>query len=280
MSNWKIILLSIPVAFVLLIVPGFLRGIALHIDFGVSHAAYFLSVFLIVRKNPIHKTAVVLSFTLTIVGAFSLICLSANKLPLLALPNFSFMVVGCVFGYIFYIAKQRWQKMLLLSVSAIASAFYFFAGIHYWLNYCNAGTISGKVTIDAPANWRNYMDIKKDAIPTNTKQLIVLDFFNTRCGACFAAFPEVQKVYKKYKHDSRVIVYAVNIPYKADTPGMVLQLIGSRGYVFPIVIGKKGLDSLFEIKAYPTVLVLQNEQIIFRGSIDVAEGFLQKELTQ
>ena len=57
---------------------------------------------------------------------------------------------------------------------------------------------------------------------------------------------------------------------------MAFALIKKKKFDFPVVVAANHLDSIFHIGAYPLVLVLHNDEIVFRGKIEDVEKVIQE----
>jgi thiol-disulfide isomerase/thioredoxin len=57
-----------------------------------------------------------------------------------------------------------------------------------------------------------FITLKGDTIKYENLQgkIIVLDFWNTLCIPCVKAMPGLEKLYKKYKIDSSVVIFVIN----------------------------------------------------------------------
>lgn len=70
---------------------------------------------------------------------------------------------------------------------------------------------------------------------------------------------------------------AVNIPFEGDKFKENFEYPKNKGFDFPVVIGMENMDSVFRIKSYPTVVVIRNDKIVFRGSVSEVEIFIDKK---
>ena len=170
--------------------------------------------------------------------------------------------------------------MLAASIGFTFALFMFFWGYDYWLHKLNYKTFTGVIeasylpaTFEAFDQQTNFI-VDKDF---NSK-IVLLDFWNTRCGTCFEKFPQVQSAHEKYKNDSAVIILAVNKPIQEDKPDQAFQMIKEKGYSFPVVITKdEDLAEKFGVNVYPTTLVInQNKQIVYRGNIEGAVKMIEQ----
>lgn len=277
----KLVAISILLAFLLMICPGFLRGISFKLDFVVSHAAYFAVVNWLVRKHPQYRIAIITAWVCTIGGIYLLLGMVAGRLPLESLPNFASTIWGCINAYLFYGFTTRRSRAVLVLCTASVCAWYVAFGGDLWHSKNYFGTFSGRTFQASPAGWHAYLDTFSDSnISQTNRDVIVLDFFNTHCAPCFAKFPKLQKLHEKYRSNTQVFISSVNIPYTDDNPYNTVQMLKERGYTFPVLIGKDGLDSLFGIQLYPTVIIMTKNAIIYRGDITAAEDIIVETLTK
>lgn len=113
----------------------------------------------------------------------------------------------------------------------------------------------------------------------NKDQLILLDFWTTTCGVCFEKFPDLQKVYDEHKDDDRVAIYSVNVKVRRDTiPQLAETMISERNYTFPVYFANEGIDTQFNVWAYPTAILIKNDTIIGRGGIENMSRILKEQL--
>ena len=91
----------------------------------------------------------------------------------------------------------------------------------------------------------------------------------------------MENLYQQYQQDNRVLIQAVNIPIEKDTAGKAFYMIERSGrYTFPVVIGSDAMKEAFKIQFYPTVVILKNSKVVFRGSIDLAVNALEDILKE
>lgn len=202
------------------------------------------------------------------------------KQTLISLPDESFHLAGVFIGYSMYKIKGslRWTMLLL---SSAFCCYMYFVGYELWINKLNYGTFSGTV-IERKFKKLVFVDTKGKSIQlTSQKKIVVLDFWYSRCGVCFHKFPIVQKVYNKYKNNPRVGVYAINsFIADFDKDGDAFRIIKEKGYSFPVLVSKNSsLLKELKIEAYPTVIILnQNDELVFRGDINLAEKKIEELL--
>lgn len=288
LGQGKLILLSCSLSFIFLVCPGFIRAYSLAHDFWLSYLVYFCSVLLLLIKFPQHKKTIALSFTCTLIVIIAL--LFANGVHhgysfvkalkhLVGLPNLIWSVVACTSAYIFFISKNIFVKSGILVISLSVCIFYGFWGINLYINYLSFGTIYGKTEQQISVGWVNFINADSVSnLRSDDHKILLLDFFSTGCGVCFKKFPIVQKTYEKYKNNSVIAVYAVNVPWERDTSGQAIEMIRQRKYTFPVLLGKKKLDSVFGIEGYPTTIIVRGNTIVFKGDIDDVDKAIEEQL--
>ncbi|MCC5612653.1 TlpA family protein disulfide reductase [Nostoc sp. CHAB 5834] len=190
----------------------------------------------------------------------------------LSLPSTLAHLLGIVFGYFLTYASNQF-KLLLASSLILASGWVSLQGYDLWLHKLNYGTYSGLISEPAPA-----FVVRDDQGRLQTEasfkgKFVVLDFWTTSCGVCFQKFPHLQQYYTRYQNNPRVKFFAINIPLDRDKPQDAQEAIRKRHYTFPVLYAEDRLaESLFKIKGYPTVIVINPaQQIIYRGELDGVE---------
>ncbi len=248
------------------------------VDFGISFLLFFLMVYILSGKVPdkAYRVPVTAIVTLALLTALAWVLDGAP--PTVGCFDIAGQALACVFGYLYRRYTAAAFRIAIVAISVAMSVFYYLRGHELWLNYLSYGTATGIVHETAPTDWMNQIAPSADKTNYKATDMVVLDFFNTRCGYCFAAFPTVQQYYEQWKNNDRVAVYALDIPIKGDTTGMAMQVVRDRGFTFPVLVGNENLKKLFNIQAYPTVIVLQQNNIIFRGTIEDAGKLVAEKL--
>lgn len=204
-------------------------------------------------------------------------------MPTIGAPNilsaFLGICAGCILG-----SKRTTVgiKLLIPTVVYILSAWYIVGGYNYWFNFLGGGSFTGKEDTQMPKGWYTYSQ-KPDTFNTDfyKNKLVLLDFWNTSCGVCFIKFPDLENLYQKYRFQENFIIQSVNIPIDRDTSGMAFKMVAQYNkYSFPVVVGNEDMKSVFNINAYPTVLLIKNGRVIFRGRLELAEKVLSDIFSQ
>lgn len=190
-----------------------------------------------------------------------------------SLPYDAALLLGTLCGYFFSILPKP-VNILQLVIASFLSLFLFFQGWDYWLHKRNYGTFTGKIEASVlPAKFESF-DEQKNIVNDNNFQnkIVLLDFWNTRCGICFEKFPQLQVAFEKYKNDPSVAIYAVDKRIEEDKPNQAFEMIKEEGYSFPVVIAKdEDLPEKIGVKYYPTTFVIdRNGMIVYKGGIEGA----------
>ena len=189
------------------------------------------------------------------------------KSTIWSLPSSIAHILGILAGFIIYQVKLIYKITLglILIIFSIWVTLYGFT--EYWLQRVYFGTLSGNVIEKVPLH--SFKDQRGELVTLSNlgNKLIILDFWHTRCGACFRKFPELQENYLKYKQDPDVYFYAVNIPNERDTLNQATRMLEEIGYTFPVIIAESNnLADSFNIHVYPTIIIInEGKEIIYRG---------------
>ena len=131
-SYAKHIALYVFISFLLLIFPGFLRGISPKLDFAVSHFAYFGVVYWLIKRYPSISKTIVITFTTTVIITYLLLCAIAGRLLTESAPNFISIALGCINSYIFYHIPTKRSRIIFLIFTAGICVWYIVWGSDIW----------------------------------------------------------------------------------------------------------------------------------------------------
>jgi thiol-disulfide isomerase/thioredoxin len=84
------------------------------------------------------------------------------------------------------------------------------------------------------------------------KATLVVFFFPT-CPYCNAAFPEVQKMYDRYKGDGLSMVWINVLP---DEEKLIAPWRTEHGYTVPVLLGNRALANDYKLRMTPTHFLL------------------------
>jgi thiol-disulfide isomerase/thioredoxin len=104
--------------------------------------------------------------------------------------------------------------------------------------------------------------------------ILVMNFWATWCGPCIREFPELERVYIRFRDNPRVQVYIVNSGWQGDTPEKVAAFLKDRRLPFRSLLDREGtVAKTLEISSIPVTLVVDGHGIVrLRRSGFSAEG--------
>jgi thiol-disulfide isomerase/thioredoxin len=181
----------------------------------------------------------------------------------LSIPSSTAILAGTVAGWGMYRLQLR-NRILLLIVFSLTV--YFAADPVYdkLLFRMNFGPNGGKANEPIPAS--ALLTTDSTAVQFGDK-IVLLDFWNTTCGVCYRTFPQVQEVWKRYANHPKVAVYSVNIPVRNEQFSSQLRRLSQ--YDFPQLLAIRNEQAKeYGVVAYPTVLVVHNQHILYRGDLE------------
>lgn len=206
------------------------------------------------------------------------------KDTLLSLPDPLFKIAAIILSWIvFRPGRSSATRIMTTILFFLLTIWFSFFGWPYWMNYAKHGTIDGRefqhinseiIVQDSSGESRNLKSLYK--------HYILLDFWHKRCGVCYRVMPEIEKLYERFKDNDKVKVYSVFCRTEGDRYNTGDSIVRSRGYDFPVVsIDYEKNDSLMKkmgVVLFPQFIIMDNDNnIVFHGSIPLAEKFLDKE---
>lgn len=259
-----------------------MRGYSMMLDVPVCFAKYVL-LFLIWKKLRREDTPTTIFKYLILGYSFWVIfpLLVSGGSVLFGLINHISSYLGIITAYLFLSKAQNKKWALLITgIFVVLAVWYNISGHYYYYNYLSHRNFTGITQKRLKQSWTV---INKTGLELSNHhfedKLVLLDFWSTSCGVCFQKFPKVELIYNKYKSNPKFVLFSVNIPIERDTAGMAFSLIERSGkYTFPTVVGSDSMKAAFGVTAYPTVVLLRNDTILFEGSIELVEAAIEKEL--
>jgi thiol-disulfide isomerase/thioredoxin len=236
-------------------------------DAWISYIISFIAInlFLFFSKQPKH-ISVLLSFlagVLLPLGAVSLF----NEFSLKAIPNLITYITSYTLGYV-YFNRSLVYKIAIITFSVLFCLFQAFVFSKLMINYFYYG------------NWNGIEFARmrsKNAITKRYKdRLMILDFWSTSCGVCFSEFPKLETLYRQSEGDTSMGILAVDVSLARDTPGMAEAMVRQRHYSFPVYVADEKIMKQFGVEYFPTVIMIENDVIIYRGDLDGAASLIGK----
>jgi thiol-disulfide isomerase/thioredoxin len=100
-------------------------------------------------------------------------------------------------------------------------------------------------------------------------KVVVIDFWATWCGPCLASFPDLQKVYDKYKSNPNVAIYAIDSWERVagkERDDLVKKFLKENGYTIPVLYGD-GTITKYDVDGIPTKFVISKAGTIAFKSV-------------
>ncbi len=124
----------------------------------------------------------------------------------------------------------------------------------------------------------NLYDATNTIFQIEKDKIYVFDFWTTGCRNCFRKFPKFEKIKENCKN-SNILFYAVNYKNNDETLEENLAFLREQKVNIPTLFLKEEssrLYSEFQVRAFPTIIVIKNNRIIYKGGHSTLESFLEK----
>ncbi|HLM03034.1 MAG TPA: TlpA disulfide reductase family protein [Pyrinomonadaceae bacterium] len=277
--NYKIFLKILIVLFLMLVVIAQLTG-SINYNSLVSFFACFLfTVYCLKKFGKEQSTAKIFGIILAariLIDSYTFYLWFAESVS--GLPYFVMHLLAIASGFLYLRLKSPFHLLPIL-LASFFTLFMFFQGWHYWIHRAQHGTFTGRVSYSLPAGFEAFDEGGKLVTEQDFNgKIVLLDFWHTRCGYCFAKFPQVEKAYQAYKNDSSVMILAVNKPLEVDKSNQAFEIIREEGHSFPVVITKDAdMSEKFGVFRFPAAFVInQTGVIVYRGDIEGAVGTVEE----
>lgn len=198
------------------------------------------------------------------------------KSTLISLPSSSAHFMGIAMGLILSNLYGK-IKYILGTMFIIMTFWLTFIGYPKWINKINYNTFSGHVSYKVPHPFSCRDQLKNHINNDNLRgKIVLLDFWNTKCGVCFEKFPLLQKLFTKYQNNQNVMIYALDAPLISDSLNEAFLMIEQRKYTFNVLMPDDiHLPERFGVLSYPTTIVIDRSgNIVFKGDIEQAASAL------
>lgn len=195
------------------------------------------------------------------------------------------ILLSVIMGLLLSIYKSSWSKILILIVFGL-----FLWGVKLILPLINQQQNFGNLTAhyDKAIEFNQY-SAYDPAVNNNislahnpTTEIYVIDFWQNYCAPCIKDMPVYNKLKNKYANNPKVKFISLLVYKKNEKRESVIATANEiiKDYdlkVKPLYIVRDSIKD-FDIKGYPTVCVVKNNRIIFKGNIDVLDLFEQRYL--
>ena len=202
------------------------------------------------------------------------------KETLISLPEITMHILGMATGYLLY--KNCQKRRIVVLIISIFTCIFFASYYNKWIHKLNFDTFSGKTEeiIKQPLIFEN-IEGNNVSVTDLKKQYVVLDFWSSTCNVCIKEFPNVQKVYDRYKGNSHIKVYSVfcKISSKQETILSGLNILEKHNISLPIlaISIKDPILKEIGVNSFPTIIIFDpTGKIVFRGDIESADKYLSE----
>lgn len=281
--NLKPIILFIAVSALLQVLLSPLRG---YVNINAATIAGYIA-YALYTGACIHYFSKKISVNTIVICVIAGVCILqlplriiSFKSTLFTLPDMLLHIGGVLSAYFYYKFNDA-RRWIFAAVFALMAFFMVTKGYELWSNILDNGSVSGKVNETKQMNYHGRDKNSNLINGTDFKpKITLLDFWFIGCKPCYIGFPELQRVYDKYKHNNAVKIYALNLPQATDQANDAFDLLKQQGYSFPnLVLESNKKAEEFGVKACPTTILLdENRRVIFRGGLSDAEKYMEEIL--
>jgi thiol-disulfide isomerase/thioredoxin len=108
-------------------------------------------------------------------------------------------------------------------------------------------------------------------------RVVVLDFWATWCPPCRYEFPQLEKLYKRYRANPNITFLAIDVNSDGETPEKARAFFEKAGYTIPIAYDAQNVVARLKAQGYPHLLLLDKTGHVRLEHIgyDGAESFVE-----
>lgn len=273
------------IAALLLILLSPLRTVDVRLSIAIQPIVYFLFTYIVLcKKEKINCRAFV-----SVVAIYLGVC--SVELPIRIINwertlgtifPLACTCIGIFTAYLYH--RYRRRSVSIIFTTCLIWLYCIFYGQKYLTNFINFGRISSSVHISNGIGNAIIYKTTDDSLCLRDlrHKYLLLDFWNSGCGVCYAIFPLLQELYDKYGQRDDILISGVFVKNKHDKNLSVgKNILFKEGYTFPTFATGQETEFFQKsgVKVYPTVLILDEERsIVYIGSLDSASGKLKKLL--
>lgn len=261
----KITYITIALSIFLFIAISFLGSISFMLKTGTGSLIYFFTTFYVCTKYSDKRLFLFFILLLPSLLCFIFLNILDWSLTLVSLPSNLFLILSILGGY-FYAAKKNKITPFFLITSIVCWFIWCQPLFNNWLNF---GSIYQKIIVRYPKVLLS--DSSNIAYSTGTnKRVVILDFWNTGCGVCYRKFPYIDSINKKLDK-TKFEICLVNIPlYKQRKEDNYKRLNEFNYTIKQLFAENTSIADSFGILAYPTTIIVKDNEIRFKGSFENA----------
>lgn len=203
------------------------------------------------------------------------------KLFFILAPMIISLFLGIVAGFLFSFISGKWKfilpAILLLFPLALNYNIY-----EKWDNKIRYGIYEKNVSDKKIANFELLDEYGKVFGNDFIENKIVLFTFwvqNSESNETF--FSDIQDIHDNYGSNPRIDVYAINKPQTSDAREDSFSIIKEQGYSFPLLKGSQTVMELFQVRAFPSVLLInETGTIVYKGDLKGAATEIEQLLNK
>ena len=175
-----------------------------------------------------------------------------------------------ILGYIFKVSANPFYKIL----SALTTIVFIFLVIKFiqprLSQIQNHGSLIGTYSKKIDTNKVQFYDKDHNEVDIQDESYL-LDFWSNTCGVCIKKFPKI----KEFKSDYEFMdFYLVNVIDQKSDIKKAEGILDERNLDLKnIYLYKDDLRS-FDVEYFPTVLMIEEKEIVLKGSIETVKYFL------
>lgn len=193
--------------------------------------------------------------------------------------DFIFHLLGSPFALLIYNLNNKKAQKYLIASSFLLVAISSIYINKLWKNKLDYGTFTGEIKSKSIIELTGKDEKGKRISSSSFKnKTILIDFWHTRCLACFKKFPKLQVIHDQFKNDSNFVILAANHPLKDDSTNQAYDMMKKRNYTFKtFILENDKVAAKVGVNFFPTTLIINKKgEMIFSGEIEVAAKKLEE----
>ncbi|TKC05401.1 TlpA family protein disulfide reductase [Pedobacter polaris] len=119
----------------------------------------------------------------------------------------------------------------------------------------------------------NLKTNKKESLSNYKGKVVLLDFWYLSCSPCRELMPVLQRLSKKYTKNNFAVI-GVNISDKNQTE--IQNYLNDKGFQYPQLYNTSHVKELYNLKAFPTTILINKKGEIVNAHIGYSEDFEEK----
>lgn len=251
-----------------------------HYKFSINVLlGFFIASVLIQKDKVLFLAAIFPTIVLSIIIHFYLVDLTFFQL---AIPSTLAFFIGLVLGWLFLknITLKVITSLIVIGLVSISGVLY-----GYWVHKTAYNTFFGEVNIVLNEDDRlTFLDENDMSVSLENNKPLVLYFWNNYCAVCMETIPVFDQFNLKYKDIAEF--YLINVIENQDLSNIVRYKKTTLSrlkkaevkYTKNLYFLKANSEMLnkYQVYAYPTILIIEDEQIKFIGNTLTLKNVIKK----